>query len=79
MSDAFEEIQAIKIKRNSYREKLQKRKRERHELYTLTSTPVPSTLTTESACPGIEKNFNITNYQLHYKFDEEEFIRDFNV
>ncbi|XP_012227311.1 N6-adenosine-methyltransferase MT-A70-like protein [Linepithema humile] len=50
MSDAFEEIQAIKIKRNSYREKLQKRKRERHELYTLTSTPVPSALT-ESACP----------------------------
>ncbi|XP_050463565.1 N6-adenosine-methyltransferase subunit METTL3 [Cataglyphis hispanica] len=51
MSDAFEEIQAIKIKRNSYREKLQKRKRERHELYTLTSTPVSSTLTAESACP----------------------------
>ncbi|XP_015524986.2 N6-adenosine-methyltransferase subunit METTL3 [Neodiprion lecontei] len=39
MSDAFEEIQAIKIKRNSLREKLQKRKRERHELFTLTSTP----------------------------------------
>ncbi|XP_015594376.1 N6-adenosine-methyltransferase subunit METTL3 [Cephus cinctus] len=38
MSDAFEEIQAIKIKRNSLREKLQKRKRERHELFTLTST-----------------------------------------
>lgn len=36
MSDAFEEIQAIKIKRNSLREKLQKRKRERHELFTLT-------------------------------------------
>lgn len=50
MSDAFEEIQAIKIKRNSYREKLQKRKRERHEL--LTSTPIPSALTAESACPG---------------------------
>lgn len=49
MSDAFEEIQAIKIKRNSYREKLQKRKRERHEL--LTSTPIPSALTAESACP----------------------------
>ncbi|XP_076245737.1 methyltransferase like 3 isoform X2 [Calliopsis andreniformis] len=49
MSDAFEEIQAIKIKRNSLREKLQKRKRERHELFTLTSaTPVSSTLTNES-------------------------------
>ncbi|XP_031844697.1 methyltransferase like 3 [Nomia melanderi] len=50
MSDAFEEIQAIKIKRNSLREKLQKRKRERHELFTLTSaTPVSSTLTNESS------------------------------
>lgn len=49
MSDAFEEIQAIKIKRNSLREKLQKRKRERHELFTLTSaTPVSTTLTNES-------------------------------
>ncbi|CAL7946433.1 unnamed protein product [Xylocopa violacea] len=49
MSDAFEEIQAIKIKRNSLREKLQKRKRERHELFTLTSaTAVSSTLTSES-------------------------------
>ncbi|XP_001606001.2 N6-adenosine-methyltransferase subunit METTL3 [Nasonia vitripennis] len=37
MSDAFEEIQAIKIKRNCLREKLQKRKRERHELFTLTA------------------------------------------
>jgi len=58
MSDAFEEIQAIKIKRNSYREKLQKRKRERHEL--LTFTPIPSTLTTES-CPG---NY----YALYYHY-----------
>ncbi|XP_012278176.1 N6-adenosine-methyltransferase subunit METTL3 [Orussus abietinus] len=45
MSDAFEEIQAIKIKRNSLREKLQKRKRERHELFSLTSSsPISSTL-----------------------------------
>ncbi|XP_043801320.1 N6-adenosine-methyltransferase subunit METTL3 [Apis laboriosa] len=50
MSDAFEEIQAIKIKRNSLREKLQKRKRERHELFTLTSTtPVSSSLTNDSS------------------------------
>ncbi|XP_076635668.1 methyltransferase like 3 [Colletes latitarsis] len=53
MSDAFEEIQAIKIKRNSLREKLQKRKRERHELFTLTSaTPVSSTLTSDSPLTG---------------------------
>ncbi|KAG7199739.1 hypothetical protein KM043_000411 [Ampulex compressa] len=50
MSDAFEEIQAIKIKRNSLREKLQKRKRERHELFTLTSsTSVSATLTNDSS------------------------------
>ena len=42
MSDAFEEIQAIKIKRNCMREKLQKRKRERHELFTLTSGTLSS-------------------------------------
>lgn len=54
MSDAFEEIQAIKIKRNSLREKLQKRKRERHELFTLTSSPVPSALKAESLAFGIE-------------------------
>ncbi|XP_063980423.1 N6-adenosine-methyltransferase catalytic subunit [Diachasmimorpha longicaudata] len=43
MSDAFEEIQAIKIKRNSLREKLQKRKRERNELFTLTALPSSTT------------------------------------
>lgn len=45
MSDAFEEIEAIKIKRNSLREKLQKRKRERHELFTLT---LPTSTTGET-------------------------------
>lgn len=48
MSDAFEEIQAIKIKRNCLREKIQKRKRERHELFTLTSG------TSVSSSPGNE-------------------------
>lgn len=43
MSDAFDEIQAIKIKRNSLREKLQKRKRERNELFTLTLPTTAST------------------------------------
>lgn len=32
MSDAWEEIQAIKVKRNSLREKLQKRKKERQDI-----------------------------------------------
>ncbi|XP_078048021.1 methyltransferase like 3 isoform X1 [Augochlora pura] len=69
MSDAFEEIQAIKIKRNSLREKLQKRKRERHELFTLTSTtPVSSTLTNESSLPGDSIG--------HSRADHSEYERD---
>ncbi|XP_034949048.1 N6-adenosine-methyltransferase subunit METTL3 [Chelonus insularis] len=52
MSDAFEEIQAIKIKRNSLREKLQKRKRERHELFTLTlPNATTNNLKTNNAAP----------------------------
>ncbi|XP_011156250.1 N6-adenosine-methyltransferase subunit METTL3 isoform X1 [Solenopsis invicta] len=70
MSDAFEEIQAIKIKRNSYREKLQKRKRERHELYTLTSTPVSSTLTAESTCPGNEHS-NASSRSDHSEYERD--------
>lgn len=76
MSDAFEEIQAIKIKRNSYREKLQKRKRERHELYTLTSTPTSSTLTAESACPGNEL---VTLLLTFVDFPVERICSDFNI
>ncbi|XP_076751528.1 methyltransferase like 3 isoform X2 [Xylocopa sonorina] len=65
MSDAFEEIQAIKIKRNSLREKLQKRKRERHELFTLTSaTAVSSTLTSESPlASGHSQRSDHTEYE----------------
>ncbi|XP_014271709.1 N6-adenosine-methyltransferase MT-A70-like protein isoform X1 [Halyomorpha halys] len=37
MSDAWEEIQAIKSKRNSLREKLQKRKKERQDILNLSS------------------------------------------
>lgn len=76
MSDAFEEIQAIKIKRNSYREKLQKRKRERHELYTLTSTPTSSTLTAESACPGNEHVILLLTFVV---CKEKRIFLDFNV
>lgn len=35
MSDAWQEIQAIKNKRNSLREKLQKRKKERQDILNL--------------------------------------------
>jgi thiaminase len=37
MSDAWEEIQAIKSKRNSLREKLQKRKKERQDILNLSA------------------------------------------
>ncbi|KAI4493835.1 PREDICTED: N6-adenosine-methyltransferase subunit METTL3 [Polistes canadensis] len=67
MSDAFEEIQAIKIKRNSLREKLQKRKRERHELFTLTSS-IPSTSTADSPLPGDSNTSS--------KSDHNEYERD---
>ncbi|KAK2588642.1 hypothetical protein KPH14_006408 [Odynerus spinipes] len=68
MSDAFEEIQAIKIKRNSLREKLQKRKRERHELFTLTSS-IPSTSTADSPLSG---DANVSSL----KSDHNEYERD---
>ncbi|KAH0540964.1 N6-adenosine-methyltransferase subunit METTL3 [Cotesia glomerata] len=55
MSDAFEEIQAIKIKRNSLREKLQKRKRERHELFTLT-LPTTISLVADAVNSGGDSN-----------------------
>jgi mRNA (2'-O-methyladenosine-N6-)-methyltransferase len=40
MSDAWEEIQAIKSKRLSLREKLQKRKKERQELLSSSVAPI---------------------------------------
>ncbi|KAK0083346.1 hypothetical protein PV325_008948 [Microctonus aethiopoides] len=60
MSDAFDEIQAIKIKRNSLREKLQKRKRERNELFTLTLPTTASTgIVSETIAAGdVNKDYN---------------------
>lgn len=40
MSDAWEEIQALKNKRNSLREKLQKRKKEREDILNHTGGPL---------------------------------------
>lgn len=40
MSDAWEEIQALKSKRNSLREKLQKRKKEREDILNLSGGPL---------------------------------------
>lgn len=42
MSDAWEEIQAIKSKRNSLRERLEKRKKERQDILGNSLSPVTS-------------------------------------
>lgn len=42
MSDAWNEIQAIKSKRNSLREKLEKRKRERQDILTEATSTLPA-------------------------------------
>ncbi|XP_015123857.1 N6-adenosine-methyltransferase subunit METTL3 [Diachasma alloeum] len=70
MSDAFEEIQAIKIKRNSLREKLQKRKRERNELLTLTALPTSTTsgLVTDT----VRTSESNTPLSVHSKYSEYE-------
>lgn len=48
MSDAWDEIQAIKIKRNSLRERLEKRKKERRDILG-TSAVLPSSSTVNSS------------------------------
>lgn len=47
MSDAWEEIQAVKSKRNSLRERLEKRKKEREDILALGSSPLASRPATE--------------------------------
>lgn len=61
MSDAWEEIQAIKTKRNTLREKLQKRKKDREDLlnYNLTATFQDASTKSKSAFLG--KDVSITN------------------
>lgn len=44
MSDAWNEIQAVKSKRNSLREKLEKRKKERQDILGVSSALMPSSL-----------------------------------
>lgn len=61
MSDAWDEIQAIKIKRNSLRERLEKRKKERRDILgtsgsnssilpTLSTVDTTTSKTDESRC-----------------------------
>lgn len=58
MSDAWDEIQAVKSKRNSLRERLEKRKKERQDILGSTSgtstSPLPTKITAVSAIPSID-------------------------
>ncbi|KAJ1519296.1 hypothetical protein ONE63_004595 [Megalurothrips usitatus] len=54
MSDAWEEIQALKSKRNSLREKLQKRKKEREDILNLTAGVAEATPSSLSKSLGPE-------------------------
>ena len=58
MSDAWEEIQAVKTKRNELRERLQKRRREREDLLGGTGDAATSNNTTQSASLGKFYMFN---------------------
>lgn len=70
MSDAWEEIQAVKSKRNSLREKLEKRKKERQNILGATlsdkseGSPISSTSgkerTTANAAPSKNDSKNVT-------------------
>lgn len=62
MSDAWDEIQAIKIKRNSLRERLEKRKKERQDI--LGSSSGNSTVLSTSS------QANISNIVSNLKSDE---------
>lgn len=62
MSDAWNEIQAVKSKRNSMREKLEKRKKERQDILGVSSMP---TAKSESSLQIIEdKKINIISLDI---------------
>ena len=57
MSDAWDEIQAIKSKRNSLRERLEKRKKERQDILgasNASTTAVPTTTANPTLLPQSE-------------------------
>lgn len=57
MSDAWDEIQAIKSKRNSLRERLEKRKKERQDILgasTSVASPSSAAISTNPSVSGLE-------------------------
>lgn len=56
MSDAWEEIQAVKSKRNSLREKLEKRKKERQNILSSNATLVSGEKSEGSPGGGKERS-----------------------
>lgn len=66
MSDAWNEIQAVKSKRNSLREKLEKRKKERQDILGVSSALMPlGSIKSESSLQIIEdKKTNIISLDI---------------
>lgn len=73
MSDAWEEIQAIKTKRNTLREKLQKRKKDREDLLNsnLTATFQDACSTLKSKSSFLAKDVSVTGSSSPVSFKEE--------
>lgn len=76
MSDAWDEIQAIKIKRNSLRERLEKRKKERRDILGTTSSNsnlLPSSSTVNSSTIKSEESKSQLN-EIFTTVDNGEYI-----
>ncbi|BES91814.1 N6-adenosine-methyltransferase [Nesidiocoris tenuis] len=70
MSDAWEEIQAIKIKRNSFRKRLQKRKKERLDILNLESLE-SGILPNEGTIPTSEQKGDDEGSEAKFDYDLE--------
>lgn len=72
MSDAWKELQAMKSKQNSYRERLEKRKKERQDICASLGVPLsaegsPGTIRSVPS-PCTIKNENCTYFIVNIKF-----------
>lgn len=78
MSDAWDDIKALKTKRNSLREKLQKRKKERHGILKATATGSSdrkcSTVKQESGAVTLEEELNMDASQAGKKKKKQTLI-----
>lgn len=68
MSDAWDEIQAIKSKRNSLRERLEKRKKERQDI--LSSSSGNSTVLPTSSSPSVKSASKATESEAKNQLNE---------